>query len=1008
MMPERSQEIERLYHEARGRTPSERPAFLDRACAGDESLRTEVESLLAWREEAAGFLPTQARGAVESASAATDSLGSSASTLGATRTLFSRRRPWWIWGCSVPSVVTAAIVYFVVLAAPPRAGWKLRIEKAGGRPVAYRVIATARGTAADRAGFDVNDLVSVDDVERFAGDQRTGVDHVFNVVRAGTRRTLTLTTDAWTSWGGRERLRRLAVTAASAAHLALAVILVAARPRDRAARWGALLFAQIAFYMTSTTAAARFAPESAHYLRALPFPIGALVLFAWSVSSMMPAAAFGFCAVFPRPLPLSNQRWWPWWLLAVALVATTGVDLDFAWLPVYAGPDRPDVPRLVLAAEMALGVIFVTWAVALFARSYRRIDRPNERRRVRLVIIGFAITASTLAVDMLLMTPWAPVERVRPSGWWEFSWVVLLSAAALCMTYAVLRHRVFDIQIIVRLGLRYAAARGALLSVVPVTGLVLALDVLVHRSRPVSEIAAQRGLIYLVLCAAALALHIKRKSWLDALDRRFFRERYDAARLLGGVADDVRRSASFDDAARHVITRIDDALHPESASLMVRYPGDGAFRSAASINEPPPPVPGGARLVGLVRLLGRPLENAQGASGWLQHQLPRAEVEFLWRARVEWLFPVSLREGGPEAFLLLGPKRSEEPYSREDRHLLGAVAASLGLLLERPAPSGFSECSACGTCYDAGSVHCVNGDGTLVKFPYTRTIASRYRFDRRLGSGGMGVVYGAFDGELKRQVAVKVIRPELLTSPDALARFRREARTAASLVHPAVVSVYDFGVADDGRAYIVMELLKGRTLREELRERGRLDQDTALEILRGACEGVSLAHENGLIHRDLKPENIFLEQAGDRQVTKILDFGLAKPLAPEATGTVAPTLPGALIGTPAYMSPEQLRGDVPTERWDVWALAVVAFEMLTGIHPSVLLSDTRSWVAGDRGATASPEPPELPAPSRTFFERAFAPDCSRRPESARQLLDELGAALRLGADTPPGAVTRHR
>jgi serine/threonine-protein kinase len=171
---------------------------------------------------------------------------------------------------------------------------------------------------------------------------------------------------------------------------------------------------------------------------------------------------------------------------------------------------------------------------------------------------------------------------------------------------------------------------------------------------------------------------------------------------------------------------------------------------------------------------------------------------------------------------------------------------------------------------------------------------------------------------------------------------------------------------------------------------------------------VSLAHENGLIHRDLKPENIFLEQSGHRQATKILDFGLAKPLAPEATGTVAPTLPGALIGTPAYMSPEQLRGDVPAERWDVWALAVVAFEMLTGVHPSVLVSDARSWVAGDRRATALLESPELSAPTRSFFERAFAPDCSKRPESARQLLDELDAALRPGTDTPLGAVTRHR
>ena len=995
MTAERSQEIERLYHEARGRDPSERGAFLDRACAGDASLRTEVESLLAWREEAAGFLQTPAPGAADSAAASRESAAAPASTFGAVMPGFFRRQPWWVWCCSLPSIVAAVSMYFLVLTAPQPAGWRLRVVKADGHAVAYRVMATARGAAAEQAGFEVGDQVSIADVERFARERQPGASCRFDVVHAGTRRirTLTLAPNDRSYWRGHEGLRRLAVTVAGAAHLALAAILLFARPRDRAARWGALLFAEIAFYMASTMFDTRFTPESAYLLRALPFPIGALILLAWSVSATMPGAAFGFCAVFPRPLPLSNQRWWPWWLIAVALLATTGIDLEFAWLPVYAWPGRPDVPSLVLAGELVLGVIFVSWALALFAGSYRRIDRPNERRRLRLVVAGFAVTAATLAVDMFLMTPWSQIERVRLAGFWQFLWVFLISAAALCTSYAIFRHRVFDIHVIVRLGLRYAAARGALLSVVPATGLVLALDVLVHRSQRLSEIAADRGLIYLVLGAGALALHLKRKSWLDGLDRRFFRERYDACRLLSRVADDVRRSASFDEAARHVIARIDDALHPESASLMVRSPGDGTFHSAASIQEAPPPVPAGARLVALARVLGKPLENAQGGRGWLQQQLPRAEVGFLRRARVEWLFPVSLRESGTEAFLLLGPKRSEEPYSREDRQLLEAVTASLSLLLDRPVPSGFTECSTCGTCYDTGSIHCSRDDGTLVKSPYARTIAGRYRFDRRLGSGGMGVVYEAFDVELKRQVAVKVIRPELLASADALARFRREARIAARLFHPGVVTVYDFGVADDGRAYLVMELLKGRTLREELRERGRLDPRTVLDILRGVCGAVALAHENGLVHRDLKPENIFLAQSGQRQAAKILDFGLAKPLEPGATVTVARTLPGAVIGTPAYMSPEQLRGDEPAEGWDVWALAVVAFEMLTGAHPFPLSGHPRSALAGGRNPAQSLDAPALAGASRMFFERAFAPDCSRRQASVRQFIDELEAAL---------------
>jgi hypothetical protein len=995
MTPEHWQVMERLYHEARERDPSERSAFLQSACAGNQSLRAEVESLLACRDQAGGFLEAPSHELAAIADAAAQRASDETSASEAVTSGFLRHRPWWVWCCSLPLIVASATMYFLVFAAPQPAGWYLKPVKADGRAVAYRVIGVAGGTAAERAGFDVDDLISVADVERFVREQQPDLSYRFDVIRAGRRRTCTLTLGGkdWTYWRGPEGLRRLAATAASVAYLALAGILFFARPRDRAARWGALLFAQIGLYMMSAAYHPRFAPEAAYVFRTLPLPLGVLILLALSLSATIPAGVFGFCAVFPRPLPLSSHRWWPWWLILVAVVATAGIDLAFVWLPVYAGPDRPDVPRPVLAEGMALGVLFLAWALALFVRSYRRIERPSERRRLRLVGAGLAISASALIVSIVLMIPLPAIEWVQDRSFWQFTRLLLLSTAALCMAYAILRHRVFDIRVIVRLGLRYAAARGVLLSVVPAAALVLGLDVVVHRNQSVSEIAAQRGLLYLALGAAAAALHVKRKTWMDALDRRFFRERYDAYRLLGGVTDDVRRSASFDEAARHVITRIDDALHPESVSLMVRKPDDTAYRSVASASDPPPPIPAGARLVGLMRLLNKPLENSQSGTGWLQQQLPRTEVALLRRARAEWLFPVSLRQMGTEAFLLLGPKRSEEPYSREDRELLEAVTASLGLLLDRPSPDGFAECSRCGRCYDLGPIRCADDEGTLVKSPYSRTIAGRYRFDRCLGRGGMGVVYDAFDTELKRQVAVKVIRPDLTASPGAVARFRREARTAAQLSHPNVVSVYDFGVAEDDRAYLVMELLTGRTLREDLRERGRLDSARALKILRGVSAAVALAHDRGLIHRDLKPENIFLVQSEGEEGAKILDFGLVKPLNPGATDTLSGTLPGALVGTPAYMSPEQLRHETPAESWDVWALAVIAFEVLTGAYPFVFADDRRSALASlDCVPTVDP-PAALPPTAREFFERAFAPDRARRPASARQLIDELEVVL---------------
>jgi hypothetical protein len=1008
--PERAREVERLYHEARVQAPADRQAFLDHACAGDEALRVEVDSLLAWREDAAAFLPTPASakpGAGGTGEAGQIDRGADGSAAAPDTTLdepapaFLRRRPWWLWALLLPALVPVAAVYFVVFTAPQPVGWRLKVVKDDRRPAAYRVIATTPGTPAERAGFMVDDLLSIAEVERFGRDQRAGATYRFEIEGRGpgTRhtRTLTLAADHWAPWSGREGLRRLAVILASAAHFALAAILLVARPRDRAARWGALLFAQIALYMTSTATPPRFAPEAAHFLRGLPLAVGGLVLLGWSVSSAMPASAFGFCAVFPRPRLFTTRRSWPWWLVGVALLATTGIDLDFVWFPVYGGAGGPRVPAFVLAGEFPLGFIFVAWAIALFVASYRKMDAPSDRRRLRLVLAGFAITAATLSVDMALMAAPSAIQPVRLAAAWQFCWVVLLSAAALCTAYAILRHRVFDIHVIVRLGLRYAAARGVLLAVVPSVAVVLALDLLVHRSRPLGEIATERGAIYLVLVAAALALHVKRKPWMDGLDRRFFRERYDAYRLLAGVADDVRQSASFDVAAHHVMARVGDALHPARAAVMVRAAGETFFESAASIGGSTPSVPAGAKLVSLARLLGKPLENAQAGTGWLARQLPAIEIAFLRRAGVEWLFPVSLRGTGAEAFLLLGPKRSQEPYSREDRQLLQAVATSLGLLLERGLSSGFAECPACGSCYGAGATDCARDLAALVKSPYSRTLAGRYRFDRRLGSGGMGVVYEAFDAELKRQVAVKVIRPELFASPDALARFRREARIAARLSHPAVVSVHDFGVAEDGRAYIVMERLKGHTLREEMRERGALDPGIALEILGGVAEALALAHEQGLVHRDLKPENVFIERSGQRVVARVLDFGLAKPLGAGATETVLPTVAGGLLGTPAYMSPEQLRGDSPTEGWDVWALTVVAFEMLAGTHPLASFGHSMIPAAGGAGAVPSMAATALALPAREFFERAFAADSTRRPSSVRQVVEELRAALQLGA-----------
>ncbi|HYK91148.1 MAG TPA: serine/threonine-protein kinase, partial [Acidobacteriota bacterium] len=250
------------------------------------------------------------------------------------------------------------------------------------------------------------------------------------------------------------------------------------------------------------------------------------------------------------------------------------------------------------------------------------------------------------------------------------------------------------------------------------------------------------------------------------------------------------------------------------------------------------------------------------------------------------------------------------------------------------------------------------------------------------------------DTELQRRVAVKVIRPELMPGTDAMARFRWEAKAAAGFAHPNVVTVYDFGVAEDSRAYLVMELLSGCSLREEMLRCGRIDPNRVLEIMSGVSSAVAAAHERTLLHRDLKPENVFLNRSGKTEVAKILDFGLAKLMAHD-TGmeSIPGTAPGMLIGTLPYMSPERIRGGTPMESWDIWALAVMAFEMLTGVHPFSALTTWGSTLAEDRFPPMEDNAPALTPQLKQFFKRALAVDRSLRPPSARDFIVELQASL---------------
>lgn len=211
----------------------------------------------------------------------------------------------------------------------------------------------------------------------------------------------------------------------------------------------------------------------------------------------------------------------------------------------------------------------------------------------------------------------------------------------------------------------------------------------------------------------------------------------------------------------------------------------------------------------------------------------------------------------------------------------------------------------------------------------------QFQILQKIGTGGMGAVYKALQPEMNRMVGVKILHPKLTNRKDLASRFRREARAMSHLTHPNTVKVFLYGELEDGSLYIVMEFLEGKNLNQTVRAEGPMPVERALPILIQVCGALEEAHRAGIIHRDLKPENIFLcQQGGMKDYAKVLDFGLAKVTEREMRpGSLILTQEGMVFGTPEFMSPEQAQGKTLTPGSDIYSLAVILYEVLTGKLP---------------------------------------------------------------------------
>ena len=272
-----------------------------------------------------------------------------------------------------------------------------------------------------------------------------------------------------------------------------------------------------------------------------------------------------------------------------------------------------------------------------------------------------------------------------------------------------------------------------------------------------------------------------------------------------------------------------------------------------------------------------------------------------------------------------------------------------------------------------------------------QTLAGKYRIEGFLSQGGMGAVYRATHVMLGKPVALKLIRPEIVTSPEVVRRFQREARAASLLSHPNIVTIYDLGQVEDGTLYLAMELCAGMSLKDLMVAEGPLAPRRAVRLCRAIAGALALAHKNRIVHRDLKPHNVMIARDAEGQETpKLLDFGIAK--AVETDGATL-TSTGMVLGTPRYLSPEQAKGLSVDGRSDLYSLGIIFYEMLVGRVP---FDDPSVPSLLVKHMAEPPRPPselrpDVPPAIESIVLRLLEKDPARRFQSAEDLSAALAA-----------------
>jgi Protein kinase domain/GAF domain len=747
------------------------------------------------------------------------------------------------------------------------------------------------------------------------------------------------------------------------------------------------------------------------------------LLHATQVAAFTPAALWYFASVFPAKEPRRTGWFDPLILAKVSAgvgVAALLVNLadGIAGRPI-AGPaldwlragndgklwtllsvmDLPAFPYLVLKGRRA---------------------PPRERRHAFRFLAGLSVGMLPLVIDVLLTAVVPAYERATRAPARGRAVGMVVSAALLLVppltAYAVAEH-LFDVRFMIRRVVQYALARYTVIAALSLPAVALALAIYQRRDERLGDVLTLRSpLLWLLLAALATVLW-GRRMLLETIDRRFFREHYDARRILLTLASGSGHARNLPELATLVSAEVDRALHLQHVGLSIQDPEGAVLRDP---QQHLPPLSTDSPLAALLAGSPAPLDvSLEPDSPSALSRLPSGDRQWLEDTHAQLLVPLRAPTGSLLGVMTLGRKRSELPFNPDDRQLLTAVAASVALVIDRRLLGGAGEtvtegtaaddqpaaqeCIRCGRVHPRSAPQCRRCGGDLRDSLLPTHLAGKFAVDRRIGAGGMGVVYKGHDLTLDRVVALKTL-PRL--SAGEAVQLRREARAMASVEHPHLAHIYG-AESWRGAPVLVLEHLPGGTLADRVAS-GPIPIAHVVTAGRAIAQALRHLHGLGMLHRDVKPSNIGYA-AGD--VPKLMDFGLAKLTAAQMVSPVmhdrlsdlstqpalAPGPDAAMstgrqfVGTTPYMSPEVLNGHRPTDASDLWSLSVSLYEALTRRHPFLREDLATTVTAITEGLTVDARTvrPDCPLELSVLLSSALSAKIEDRPKDIGAFLAAL-------------------